>query len=74
MISKRLHTQCKNMAISTISSESELKANLEQCDVILDAIFGFSFQPPIRVPFDTALQLMAASKLPIVSVDVPSGK
>lgn len=41
--------------------------------MILDAIFGFSFQPPIRAPFDTALQLIAASKRPIVSVDVPSG-
>jgi NAD(P)H-hydrate epimerase len=62
------------MAIPTINSESDLRVNLEKCDVILDAIFGFSFQPPIRAPFDTALQLMAASKLPIVSVDVPSGE
>ncbi|KAF8588565.1 YjeF N-terminal domain-like protein [Ramaria rubella] len=72
-IYQRLHTQCNNMAIPTINSESDLKANLEKSDVILDAIFGFSFQPPIRAPFDTALQLITASKLPIVSVDVPSG-
>jgi NAD(P)H-hydrate epimerase len=62
------------MDIPTINSESDLKAKLEKSDVILDAIFGFSFQPPIRAPFDTALQLIAASKLPIVSVDVPSGR
>ena len=61
------------MAIPTINSESDLKANLKKCDVILDAIFGFSFQPPIRAPFDIALQLMEASRRPIVSVDVPSG-
>jgi len=72
-IYKRLHTQCNNMEIPTINSESDLKANLEKSDVILDAIFGFSFQPPIRAPFDTALKLIAASKLPIISVDVPSG-
>lgn len=61
------------MAIPTISTESQLKASLGNSDVILDAIFGFSFQPPIRAPFDAALTLIGESKLPIVSVDIPSG-
>ncbi|KAF8516314.1 YjeF N-terminal domain-containing protein [Hysterangium stoloniferum] len=72
-IYKRLHTQCHNMEIPTINSESDLETSLAKSDVILDAIFGFSFQPPIRAPFDTALQLISSSKLPIVSVDIPSG-
>jgi len=42
-------------------------------DVILDAIFGFSFHPPVRPPFDAVLPLLASSGLPIVSVDIPSG-
>jgi NAD(P)H-hydrate epimerase len=42
-------------------------------DVILDAIFGFSFHPPVRAPFDAVLPLLASSGLPIVSVDIPSG-
>jgi len=41
--------------------------------VILDAIFGFSFKPPVRAPFDEVLPLLTQSKLPIVSVDIPSG-
>lgn len=41
--------------------------------MILDAIFGFSFHPPARAPFDTALRLIGESGLPIVSVDIPSG-
>ena len=61
------------MDIPTINLEADLRANLQKSDVILDAIFGFSFQPPIRAPFDSALRLLAASGLPIVSVDVPSG-
>ena len=46
---------------------------LARSDVVLDAIFGFSFKPPVRAPFDEALPLISRSGLPIVSVDVPSG-
>lgn len=44
-------------------------------DVVLDAIFGFSFKPPIRPPFDSMIQTLVDLKgsPPVVSVDVPSG-
>jgi NAD(P)H-hydrate epimerase len=77
---KRLQTQCSNMEIpillpSTSSSDTEstLSSALSSSDVILDAIFGFSFKGPVRAPFDAALKLVAGSVLPIVSVDIPSG-
>jgi len=70
---KRLQTQCDNLNIPTFSSEADLKAILPSSDVVLDAIFGFSFKPPIRPPFDMALKLISDSNLPIVSVDIPSG-
>jgi len=50
-----------------------LRTALASSDVVLDAIFGFSFSGPVRAPFDSALQLIIASGLPIVSVDIPSG-
>ena len=50
-----------------------LRQALGSTDVILDAIFGFSFHPPVRAPFDSALPLIAKSGKPIVSVDIPSG-
>lgn len=50
-----------------------LQDALSCTDVILDAIFGFSFKPPVRAPFDSALSLIGSSGLPIVSVDIPSG-
>jgi NAD(P)H-hydrate epimerase len=50
-----------------------LSTALAASDVVLDAIFGFSFKPPVRAPFDAALPLIARSGLPIVSVDIPSG-
>lgn len=42
---------------------------------IVDAIFGFSFNPPMREPFRGIIEELQAlqSKIPIVSVDVPSG-
>ena len=52
---------------------SPLQNALKETDVILDAIFGFSFKPPVRAPFDAALTLISDTKLPIVSVDIPSG-
>jgi len=80
-IYKRLHTQCINMHIPTLpTSESDpklaettLSTALAASDVVLDAIFGFSFRPPVRAPFDVALPLISRAGLPIVSVDIPSG-
>jgi len=75
-IYKRLHKQCTNMHIPTLpaaASESTLSTALASSDVVLDAIFGFSFQPPVRAPFDSALPLIARANIPIVSVDIPSG-
>ncbi|SCU93193.1 LAFA_0F15148g1_1 [Lachancea sp. 'fantastica'] len=42
---------------------------------VVDALFGFSFKPPVRKPFDTILQQLQKiqDRLPIVSVDVPTG-
>ena len=54
-------------------AESTLSTALASSDVVLDAIFGFSFQPPVRAPFDAALSLLARADIPIVSVDIPSG-
>ncbi|KZT12081.1 YjeF N-terminal domain-like protein [Laetiporus sulphureus 93-53] len=75
-IYKRLKTQCDNMHIQTLTPTDEthsLRDILARSDVILDAIFGFSFKPPVRAPFDAALPLLNQSGLPIVSVDIPSG-
>ncbi|KLO15221.1 hypothetical protein SCHPADRAFT_902641 [Schizopora paradoxa] len=75
-IYKRLQTQCANMSISLLPNEDpivSLSTSLQSTDVILDAIFGFSFKPPVRAPFDAVLPLIAQSGKPIVSVDIPSG-
>jgi len=70
---KRLQSRCDNMNIKTTVDSDSFRTALASSDIILDAIFGFSFKPPVRAPFDLALSLMALSGLPIVSVDIPSG-
>ncbi|KDR73554.1 hypothetical protein GALMADRAFT_100297 [Galerina marginata CBS 339.88] len=75
-IYQRLKKQCENMEIPIIPPSEDiesLRRALHDSDVILDAIFGFSFKPPIRAPFDSVLPLLNQSRLPIVSVDIPSG-
>ncbi|KAH9950666.1 YjeF N-terminal domain-like protein [Amylocystis lapponica] len=59
----RLKSQCDNTKIQT----ETLRDVLACSDVVLDAIFGFSFKPPVRAPFDAALPLISASGLPVVS-------
>ncbi|CAM9439361.1 unnamed protein product [Chrysoparadoxa australica] len=40
---------------------------------VIDSAFGFSFKGKPRPPFDAILATMAATKVPVISVDVPSG-
>ena len=42
-------------------------------DVIIDAMFGFSFHGTPRAPFDSIISTINASSLPVVSIDIPSG-
>ena len=73
---QRLQKQCENMKIPIIAPSNDIEKlheALHLSDVILDAIFGFSFKPPIRAPFDQVLPILNEARLPIVSVDIPSG-
>ena len=42
-------------------------------DVVLDAVFGFSFYGEPRAPFDGILRDLERTATPLVSVDTPSG-
>jgi NAD(P)H-hydrate epimerase len=65
----RLQTQLKSLSISfTDDFHSSLKAT----DLIIDAIFGFSFKPPVREPFPSVIEALAETSKPVLSVDSPS--
>ena len=46
---------------------------LSSYDLVIDAIFGFSFHGSPRAPFDSIITSINQSSLPVVSVDIPSG-
>jgi len=58
-----------------ISVLSDLPKDLDsEYQLIVDAIFGYSFKGDIRSPFDKIIEhLNERSHVPILSVDVPSG-
>jgi len=41
--------------------------------LIVDAILGFSFKPPIRSPLKEFIETYKYTKTPILAVDLPSG-
>lgn len=54
------------------SAEAAFEEELKKTDVVMDAIFGFSFSGEPRAPFDVVIQALKKTKKPIVSVDIPS--
>lgn len=42
-------------------------------DVIVDALLGIGFQPPLRSDYGEAIQAINASSIPVLALDVPSG-
>ncbi|KAJ7520190.1 hypothetical protein O6H91_20G071200 [Diphasiastrum complanatum] len=66
-----LVTQLESLSIPFLL-EDELPSILSSFDVVVDAIFGFSFRGQPRPPFDALIQKLVG--LPnVVSVDIPSG-
>merc|ERR1712094_25407 len=51
----------------------EALSSLPSWDVVLDAMFGFSFRGEPRPPFKEIIGEVANCGKPIVSVDIPSG-
>lgn len=46
---------------------------LNSFSLIVDALFGFSFRPPIREPFISIMSHLIHTTTPIASIDIPSG-
>ncbi|CAI2294411.1 unnamed protein product [Caenorhabditis sp. 36 PRJEB53466] len=62
--------QCET---SDIPVASALPTDLNSFPLIVDALFGFSFRPPIREPFTQIIKTVRASGIHVFSIDIPSG-
>uniref|UniRef100_A0A914Z0U4 NAD(P)H-hydrate epimerase n=1 Tax=Panagrolaimus superbus TaxID=310955 RepID=A0A914Z0U4_9BILA len=63
----------KQTTLMDIPYFESLPSNLKEFSFGVDAIFGFSFKPPIRDPFGDILKTLQQSKLPFFCIDIPSG-
>ncbi|KAL7414179.1 YjeF N-terminal domain-containing protein [Mrakia frigida] len=72
-LSAALLKQVQNLDLPVVSSLEDFEKELERADCVLDALFGFNFRPPLREPFTAVLPLLSRTKVPILSVDIPSG-
>lgn len=70
-----LITQCQSLRLPFIETSDVEALDLRDFDVVIDALFGFSFSGTPRPPFDTILRKLAssASGCLLASVDIPSG-
>ncbi|XP_017114303.1 NAD(P)H-hydrate epimerase [Drosophila elegans] len=68
-----LSHQCRLMEIPSVAECPSVASASCSYDLILDALFGFSFKPPVRADFAAVVELLQQTKLPIASVDIPSG-
>ncbi|RKP08470.1 YjeF N-terminal domain-containing protein [Thamnocephalis sphaerospora] len=68
---QNLVKQCENLAIPVL--DANVRTAEKQADVIVDAVFGFSFSGSVREPFVDVLRMFCETKRPIVAVDIPSG-
>ncbi|XP_051136685.1 pyridoxine/pyridoxamine 5'-phosphate oxidase 1, chloroplastic [Andrographis paniculata] len=77
-----LVTQLESLSIPFLPVEDLPKDLSDGFDIVVDAIFGFSFKGSPRPPFDDIIQKLVAlgndsqmkqKSPPIVSVDIPSG-
>ncbi|XP_072917417.1 NAD(P)H-hydrate epimerase [Hemitrygon akajei] len=69
-----LTTQCQKMDIPFLAEFPSEPALIDEVyNLVVDAIFGFSFKGEAREPFASILTILEAVTIPIASVDIPSG-
>lgn len=57
--------QCQSMNIPMAENLPE-SSKIDQVGLIVDALFGFSFKPPVRDTFISVVNLMKQSGVPVV--------
>lgn len=69
-----LTKQCLGMELPFLSEfPTDVEVIQRSYSLVVDALFGFSFQPPVRPLFAGVIDTLKKVDTPICSVDVPSG-
>lgn len=65
--------QCYSMDIPFLEKLPLAEYINENVDVVVDALFGFSFKPPVRPEFEEVLNTLRETSSSVCSIDIPSG-
>jgi hydroxyethylthiazole kinase-like uncharacterized protein yjeF len=63
----------RGVEVVEVADESGLRATLEGAGLVVDAVVGTGFKPPLRGLAATAQALLEASAVAVLAVDLPSG-
>jgi ADP-dependent NAD(P)H-hydrate dehydratase / NAD(P)H-hydrate epimerase len=72
----RIRDEASSVALDEAADEAALRALgdvLRDAELIVDAVVGTGFRPPLRGLAAVARELLAAVDAPVVAVDLPSG-
>nr|KAF6316309.1 NAD(P)HX epimerase [Pipistrellus kuhlii] len=68
-----LVTQCQKMHIPFLEEMPREASVIDELyELVVDAIFGFSFKGDVREPFRSILSVLSGLTVPIASIDIPS--
>ncbi|PAA66962.1 hypothetical protein BOX15_Mlig028091g2, partial [Macrostomum lignano] len=70
---RNLLKQCIGSGIPIVESHPTAATMAADYDIVVDALFGFSFKPPVRPEFEAVMSALSGASVPVVSIDVPSG-
>lgn len=70
---ERLRREAATMTVRESTSASEAKESLQQAELIVDAVVGTGFKPPLRGLAAEMGKLLREGSAGIVAVDLPSG-
>jgi len=68
-----LREETSSVPVVEIAEEATLAGAFDNCDLLLDAVVGTGFRPPLRGLAAAARGCIAALTIPVVAVDLPSG-
>lgn len=69
---ENLLTQSIATGVNLLNAQPSLD-ELNGYDLVVDALFGFSYKPPPRKEYESILECLKNTKTPICSIDIPSG-
>ncbi|KIW04703.1 NAD(P)H-hydrate epimerase, variant [Verruconis gallopava] len=63
---------CKQLRDLDVAFTDDFSAASSSTNLIVDAVFGFSFSGEVRQPFPAVIEGFEKAKVPVLSVDAPS--